>query len=221
MNKKILCIFTDNEGSSALDDYLHKHNDIYRPGYELLDAVHQADIKTFKKYEKEYFLSLYGIYKGIQTFKLKTAKHCSKEFIYNQQEYLSIIEKYKYIYFKYRMPIDLYYLIDYAKIDYIILPIRYDFERIIGKYLKQFQRENYDKYSHFNKKRENKFKSNKNLLNVNINHFKKSFDLQIKYLKEFKIKLLKLREFNSTILIFDYCKFSKIIIIILKIYVRY
>jgi hypothetical protein len=206
--KKILCIFTENEGSSALDSYLSRHKDIYRPAYEILDEYHQTNLDIFKINEPDYFMALFGYKTRFKSFKLRE-KNLGGCFNYDIDKYMKTVSNYKYIYFKYRMPPNLYYLIEKADINYIILPIRYDFERILGMYLKKFHATEYNKISQFTRYEENNNDiKDKNYIKININDFNIVYNLQCECLKQFKIKYNLLREYTSKIIIFEYSKFS-------------
>ena len=215
--KRILCIFYGNEGSSSLDYFLGKINKIYKPGYEPLDLCHYEGIEydELNKNMIEYMKFLFNIKNNIEKFnlsKLKPLKNISFE------KYNEIVSKYNYIYYKARYHYDMYNL-EQLKLDYIILPIRYDFEFILYLYIRINHIELQKSLSQFNRskintKDEKKLYEKRKLNKENFIYVLTTiFD---RYINLFKKRYNFLKKNNYNIFIYNYNEFKENNILVLN-----
>ena len=215
--KRILCIFFGKEGTSSLDYFLGKINTIYKPRYEPIDLCHYDKIEYNELNNNmiEYMKFLFNIKNNIEKInlsRLKSLKNISLE------QYNKIVSKYNYIYYKARYNHDMYKL-EQLKLDYIILPIRYDFEFILSLYIKRNYKDLQKSLSQFNRskiniKDEKKLYQKRKLNKENfIYELTTIFD---RYINLFKTRYNFLKKNNYNIFIYNYNEFKENNILVLN-----
>lgn len=201
--KNIVMDFQGCEGTTYVHDLINRIKHVYIPGYESLDYCHVKKEKNeFKKNiielaklifnPKEVLISNEKI-KSLSLF--SNIKNITKEQIIKEK-------KNKITFLKWRVKPEIYkYFNNELNIDIVLLPVRYSFSRIYGKYFDLIKDKRFCK---FNSQRNNNMEENLNKIVVEKDILSKVIQDHCNYLEKFKIKYYTIKKTNIPIVIIDY-----------------